>query len=65
MVCANADTSCKQLMQTDAEAAVLCLINEQRAAVGVAPLNPQLEAPFRGAAARQGCRYNPVVGRWR
>ena len=50
MVCANADISCKQLMQTDAEAAVLCLINEQRAAAGVAPLTLNLKLV---SAARQ------------
>jgi uncharacterized protein YkwD len=61
MVCANADTSCKQLMQTDAEAAVLCLINEQRAAVGVAPLTLNLKLV---SAARQQAKDAATIKWW-
>src|SRR5215218_7922435 len=38
MPCANADTPATQLTQAAAEEAVLCLINEQRAANGVPAL---------------------------
>lgn len=38
MTCANADVPASQLFQEAAEAAVLCLINEQRAANGVSAL---------------------------
>ena len=61
MVCANADISCKQLMQTDAEAAVLCLINEQRAAVGVAPLTLNLKLV---SAARQQAKDAATIKWW-
>src|SRR3712207_9379907 len=40
MPCANADTPATQLTQVAAEEAVLCLINEQRAANGVPALTP-------------------------
>ena len=61
MVCANADISCKQLMQTDAEAAVLCLINEQRAAAGVAPLTLNLKLV---SAARQQAKDAATIKWW-
>ena len=49
MPCANADTPATQLTLAAAEEAVLCLINEQRAANGVPALtlNPKLQAAAR------------------
>jgi len=42
MACKNEDTPAVLLSQSDAEAAVLCLINEERAALGVPPLTLNL-----------------------
>lgn len=50
MSCANANTPARLLSQNAAEAAVLCLINEQRVAMGVPPLTLNLRLR---AAARQ------------
>jgi uncharacterized protein YkwD/acylphosphatase len=52
VACANGDTPATLLSQLDAEAAVLCLVNEQRTAIGVPPLNLNLE--LRAAARQQG-----------
>jgi len=51
MPCANADTPATQLSQEAAEEAVLCLINEQRAANGVQALTPNQK--LRAAARLQ------------
>jgi uncharacterized protein YkwD len=48
MACANADTPATQLTQAAAEEAVLCLINERRAANGVPALTLNLK--LRAAA---------------
>src|SRR5215212_3435955 len=48
MTCANADTPATHLLQTAAEEAVLCLINEERAAHGVPALSLNLK--LRNAA---------------
>jgi alpha-tubulin suppressor-like RCC1 family protein len=52
MACANADTPATQLSQAAAEEAVLCLINEQRLAVGSPALafDPKLRAAARAHA---------------
>ena len=52
MPCDNADTAAALLSQADAEAAVLCLINEQRQAEGADPLaaDPQLRVAAEGHA---------------
>jgi uncharacterized protein YkwD len=42
MACKNADVPAISLSQTDAEAAVLCLINEERAALNLPPLTLNL-----------------------
>jgi len=61
MACANADTPATLLMQTDAEAAVLCLINEQRAIVNVPPLTLNLKLR---AAARQQAKDAATIKWW-
>ena len=48
MPCADANTSATELTQDAAEAAVLCLINEQRAAAGAPALTLNLK--LRNAA---------------
>lgn len=61
MACTNVDTPAGWLTQTAAEGAVLCLINEQRAAVGVAPLTLNLRLQ---EAARQHARDSQAIRWW-
>ncbi|MCE3555738.1 CAP domain-containing protein [Pseudonocardia sp. RS11V-5] len=60
MTCENADVPAAELAQADAEAAVLCLVNEERAANGRAPLT--LNARLRVAARRQA--HDAVLIKW-
>lgn len=60
MACDNADTPAAELSQSDAEAAVLCLVNAERAANGVPPLS--LNARLRIAAQRQA--HDAVLVKW-
>jgi alpha-tubulin suppressor-like RCC1 family protein/uncharacterized protein YkwD len=61
MPCVNANTPAGLLLQTTAEAAVLCLINEQRAAAGVSPLTLNLRLR---AAARQHANDARTIKWW-
>ncbi len=60
MACDNADIPAAELSQSDAEAAVLCLVNAERAANGVPPLS--LNARLRIAAQRQA--HDAVLIKW-
>jgi alpha-tubulin suppressor-like RCC1 family protein/uncharacterized protein YkwD len=61
MHCANANTFSRLLAQTAAEAAVLCLINEERAANGAGPLTLNLRLR---AAARQHANDARTIRWW-
>jgi uncharacterized protein YkwD len=61
MACANAETPSTKLTQEAAEAAVLCLINEQRANQGAAPLSLNLRLR---AAARQHANDARTIKWW-
>ncbi|HEX2431825.1 MAG TPA: CAP domain-containing protein, partial [Aestuariivirgaceae bacterium] len=61
MACVNANTFSSLLTQTAAEAAVLCLINEQRAANGSPPLTLNLRLR---AAARQHANDARTIKWW-
>jgi alpha-tubulin suppressor-like RCC1 family protein/uncharacterized protein YkwD len=61
MPCANADTPSTKLTQVAAEAAVLCLVNEERAAIGVPPLTLNLKLR---AAARQHANDAGTIRWW-
>ncbi len=58
--CANADTPVDQLGQTDAEAAVLCLTNSQRAQNGLQALAPNAAL----ATAARGHATAAVAQKW-
>lgn len=58
MACENADVPAVLLSQSQAEAAVLCLINEERANVGVAPLT--LNLTLRDVAREHGVAASAI-----
>ena len=65
MPCANANTPSTQLTQDAAEAAVLCLINEQRTAAGAPPLTLNLKlrtAARQHANAAKTLKWWPITG---
>ena len=61
MACENADVPAVLLSQSDAEASVFCLINEERAALNLPPLTLNLILQKVARDQAHGCGGDQVV----